>query len=668
MSKRSRSVGKVLVAAMALLLVMCAGGLIGMWQALQPNPVAADLQGRTPAKKAARTLPTRTSEAPSTTLVWSGEVVDVDGHPMEGVQLEWYGTQPGTDIQILGTTTADGRFSVQAPGPGSLSTERPTAPGLLVLEADAHDLRFTGLLSCPVTITVLHPDGTPAEGIEVAAEVAVEKRVIDVYERTTSDADGLARFPDLACGVAYFSPRSPHHVEDSGVTVDSMVEQAGVLQLDVGVRVFGSVTLADGTPVAEGRVYASGAEGDITDGTYTVRVRPDHLHHVVATDFSDGRAEATVDLPAGDPPAELQVDLSLDTPRKVRIHCAGMPDDDCSGTVPLECTETWAPYGASCVNGSCACPEGEAAIRGAGVAVAVEPHDTHVWIDLRDRATLVGTVTVDGVPAPRVTDVCGVQAIRVSEGVAEWASGPPMVTSAACAPDGSFELSALLPGDYVVSVSHSLSGPGGMAALGNMGHTLPPVHVDGERVDIGTIDLSKPVGVIEGVVIDGLTDEGAVYQEVFAYQGSILRPTQFGHTLTRSGGAFTLSGYADGPVTVGLLRRPLQTITVQVVDGSATGIELITVDTEVMDEAGFEVESLDDGLVVTAVEAGGPADGMGLVEGDRVVGVVVAGVDLTDVVGTHPDAIARAMEWLHGPGATLIIDRDGTLLEVPFDG
>ena len=109
--------------------------------------------------------------------------------------------------------------------------------------------------------------------------------------------------------------------------------------------------------------------------------------------------------------------------------------------------------------------------------------------------------------------------------------------------------------------------------------------------------------------------------------------------------------------------------TVQVDDGALTdGVVVETSDATTLETNGFSMRSSADGLVVDEVEPGSPAERAGLMPGDAVTGMLLAGFDMSSTLGRDPDKLVQLVlgHW-DGPGVTLLVERDGEEHEVELD-
>ena len=91
---------------------------------------------------------------------------------------------------------------------------------------------------------------------------------------------------------------------------------------------------------------------------------------------------------------------------------------------------------------------------------------------------------------------------------------------------------------------------------------------------------------------------------------------------------------------------------------------LETAEANVLDEQGFGV---DDDLVVTGIDEGGWAEEAGLLEGDRIVGVTLMGIDSTLLDPKYSEQAAQTVLRHYSGNLDLVVERDGQLYDVGLD-
>jgi len=509
-------------------------------------------------------------------------------------------------------------------------------------------------------VTVLDPDGAPIADQTVRARVEIENHSATGEEIETTDASGVADFTGMSCGVAEIWVRRAGYPQGRRDQVDTLVDQTVTIQLVNGVRVSGHVTDLDDQPIEGARVH-SGNASDRTepDGSYGLMVDPRNLSRVnVSAKGFESESERLRIATADAAETELVLDFVLSPARVVTVYCAGLPDDSCSSVLPLWCTRTYLPIGEPCRGDptTCRCPDGEGAIRGGGLAVELGPDDTEVWLDMSGRGGIRGQVLISGDAVDPSLGQCDVIATRLPNALEDIPGGMSAGATSSCLGDGQFELLGLKAGTYMVMVRTT-------AGEGND----PSIVVDTDVVDIGSIDIGGG-GRITGVVLDGVTGEGAPGVAVVAYSTDGTTLSGMGQTTSGAEGAFTISGLSDGNYEVILSSRPFNTELVTISDGTSDAIELTTGEAGLLDTNGFELETDDAGrLVVQSVDAEGGAAAGGLEEGDVVVGVTIAGMDIGEVMPGLADEITDSvLDHWGGPGVGLVVERDGQREAIAF--
>lgn len=634
---------RVLLALGALFVLVSTLAVVALQQALAPAPASPELTTRTPR----RSLSPRQTTPAASALDVSGQVLAASGGPAEDVVV----TVHTADHTVITTTTADGRFQLHLDAPGRISTDPPSVEDGRYVDASTNTLTLHLVPSCPLAVEALGLDGQPLTEHKVKARAHLAQGQDSAELAAFTDSAGVARFEALPCGVARVWTRHPGLPQARREGIDTLVEQRVTLRFTDGVHIHGTVTNPSGAPIEGARVSA-GAASDHTDdaGSYGLIVDPAKLSRVQAS--APGHVSEAPRLRVDNTQEDVVLDIVLTPARTVTVHCAGLPDDDCGPVEPLFCTRTWLPLGEACRRTSprtCVCPEGEAAIRGGGATVAVEPGQDTVWLDLRDRGTLTGHARLDGGPAP-----CTATAIRLPAGLEDIPGGMAAGGLATCDPTGHFAIPGLKPGRYLLTVRAA-----------GLSHDVPQIDIAAGITDIGTVELGGG-GRIEGVVLDGVTGDGAPGETVLAVASHNDQLTGLGQAVSTTEGRFVIVGLEDGDYDVRLATRPLSTTPVTVSGGESDPIELTTGSAGLLDTHGFALETDDEGvLVVTDVDPDGSAADAGLEPGDRVVGVTVAGIDVgalfPDLADTVTDGV---LDGWGGPGAGLVVERNGETIEV----
>ena len=345
-----------------------------------------------------------------------------------------------------------------------------------------------------------------------------------------------------------------------------------------------------------------------------------------------------------------------------------MPEDLCNN-MPVYCTHPLVPLGEICEQDKrtgqtvCDCSEleGAVAIRGGGKSTLVQVDEDEAWLDFRDGGTLRGRVVASGATVSQ----CDAVALRIPSGLEDLPRGFIAGHKVECDAEGKFEIAGLVDGDWEVIVDAPVDD------VGTAQRVLEPSRVrPRQTVDLGDIELLAGGG-IEGRVVDGLT--GALPAE----QAPILaikrgagkaRSTPFFAEVDADGN-FSFEGLPPGEWELSLFLSPHVKTYVTVEDGAITdGVVVESSDATALETNGFSLAADEDGLVVRAVEPESPAAEAGLMEGDRVDGLLLAGMDIGGVLGEHADRVMQLVlgHW-DGPGVTLLVDREGELVEVPLD-
>jgi hypothetical protein len=514
-----------------------------------------------------------------------------------------------------------------------------------------------------------HPGlGGPVAGAEVVVEVRHNSLLIG-EDAAASDDRGQVRFDDLPCGATTVRAEAPGMV--AAYTELPLSPEAGLVRIDLlmqgGMVLQGRVTGPEGEAVADARISAwPAADTTDADGRYTLTVSPQERVWVRAEAFGyvSSREEARVEEPA--PGITVDLDLELEAARHVRVYCAGMPEDDC-GDVFLSCTEPFVPFGNSCRQWDaleamvCHCPDGDAAVRGGGRSVLIGPDEDEAWLDFRNTGSLVGGVRFEGEPAPG----CDVAVIRIPTGLEDVPRGGFAARRTKTDLEGRYELLGLVEGDWQVEV-HCFDPATGEP----LERSTTPLAVKPRReTDAGELELLGG-GSIEGLLVDGLTGEPISHHPVMGLReaaGAQRRSPALADT--DSQGRFQMGGLPPGQWTLAHPLSPHQSTTVQVEDGVITdGVVIETSEATALVENGFTVAAEGEEIVVSGVDEGGPAWDAGLLEGDVVEGVLIAGFDVGSMLGElEPDLTRLVLGQWDGPGVTLVVDREGERVEVPLE-
>ncbi|HCH61938.1 MAG TPA: hypothetical protein DFR83_03975, partial [Deltaproteobacteria bacterium] len=363
----------------------------------------------------------------------------------------------------------------------------------------------------------------------------------------------------------------------------------------------------------------------------------------------------------------IEVDFSLPSKREVRVWCAGLPSDLCND-MSIMCTHPLSPVGDGCkrdrVSGEtvCDCSEqsGAVAIRGGGKSTLVQVDEPEAWLDFRDGGSLVGRVVANGADVSQ----CDVVVLRIPSGLEDLSRGLVAAHKSECDVEGRFEVTGLVDGDWEVIVEVFLDDTGTLRRL------LEPTRVrPRQATDVGEIEMLAGGG-IEGRAVDGLTGETVDDAPILAVKRGDrnARSTPFFAEIDRNGN-FTFDGLPPGEWELCYFLTPHVRTYVTVEDGAITdGVTVETSEATALETNGFSLAVDDGDLMVRAVESDSPASDAGLLEGDRIEGVLVAGLDIGSYLGDRADRVMQMVlgHW-DGPGVTLVVERDGDTFELPLD-
>lgn len=536
----------------------------------------------------------------------------------------------------------------------------PVAPIVSTLDVTApkrvRAQPLTADSGCTIQVQIVDADEDPVAGaaVTIRGERSGEGAV---YATGTHGWTEPVGWP---CGIVYVSAADGiERTPTLGLLLVEPGPQEVTLTLAGTVRIFGSITDEEGAPIEQATLINGGSTSVATGGRYeiwvpvedpftTVTARGYHTEYISPQGLS---VEAS---------PELEHDLILLSDERVAVFCAGLPGDRCSGML-VNCSTPLLPLGGECSVEEglmlCVCPSGEAAVRGGGRATLIGADDTEAWLDFRDTGSLSGRIVDSGQP---VTP-CSLILVRLPMGLEDIPRGVIVGQRASCAHDGSFVFHGLVSGDWELMLKAS---PGGRDRM------LQPVPLRAqEHKDIGDVEVWEGGG-IEGILIDGLTGEPTsgpilALRQASGDERTMPAPTQ----AARSSGAFSLGGIPAGTWRVFTPMSPHQSVTVVVEDGAITdGVEVITSEATALQANGFSLTSEDDLLIIEAVAPGSPADDAGLRPGDAIVGIMVAGVELSGMGGVSMPSLARLLLGNYdGPGITVLVEQDGEPLEVSLE-
>ncbi len=524
---------------------------------------------------------------------------------------------------------------------------RPEPPGPAFDEVDR----------CALEIILAPEDDALIEEANVRAYMSGSSPRAGERFQATEEGDNRWRIDDLPCGVAGVKATVDGYVPARRDKVDSVVARSVTVPLALGLTLRGTVFDQDGEPIHRAKVRAEHmSDRTDRDGAYEILVDPAELWSVSAS--AEGFLDDSQRLRLPEDSAEDAVlDFELQASREVSVWCAGLPDDSCASVMLIMCTYPLLPWGSVCRGDPtrCECPEGSVAIRGGGQSVELAADSHEAWLDFRGTGSAVGRVLRHGEPVD--CDVFGILLPRV---MPDLRSGFMDGRDAECDADGRFLVQGLAEGRWQLEIS-----------LGSAKRSVNNLAISaGQQTDVGEIDLSGG-GLIEGVVLHGLTGQGAPGEMVMAVTAVVeddVPATQ--SVFTGSEGAFQIRGLDDGSYLVVTSSRPFTRESVEVRDGAADReVVLTTGDADLLDENGFSLITDEAGeLVVDQVAPGGFAAGAGLHPGDQIDGVLIAGFDLASVLPSLEDQLVETvLEHYGGPGVSLKVTRDGQQLEVELE-
>lgn len=646
-----RDLRRLMLAAGVLVLLTVLGTVTMWWKVMAPPPALPEL------RKQSRSLPTRQGAPESTpAFVVRGSVVGIDGLPAVGVTILARSVTGGEPVPFA-TTDGQGQFLANTDVPLVIEVEGTADPASNLATPDSGPLTFVMLDVCPMTVRVVDELNQPVGDTLVHAKVrSAQRGAASLRTQATTDEAGTARLDALVCGVAELWARVPGYAVRRRKNVDTVTERTAVLQLTRGLRVEGTVMSAGGEPIDAARVSA-GEASDRTDadGHYALRVDPDRVTHIRATANGFGDHQDRL-RPTGMETTPILYDIVLDSIREVSVHCAGLPDDSCADILPILCTHPAFPTGTACTQYPdgrtlCRCDNGDVAVRGGGTAVAVGADESEAWLDMRDRGGITARVLRGGVPAP-----CIAMGTRLPKGLEDIPGGLAAGTKGTCDADGRVTMRGMKPGDWLLNIESS-----------GETRTLDPILIGDTVVDAGNIELLSG-GRIAGVVIDATTGEGQPGAVVVALGDASGMP-RLGQGRSGTEGIFTIEGLKEGDYEVFLATRPFTRIPVTVPVTSDEELVLETGEGTLLDRNGIGLSTDEQGdLVVDALDPSGSAATAGLMEGDIVVGVTIAGVDMDELPpGLSADVTDFVLDQWSGPGAGLVVERDGERVDIDLD-
>ena len=640
-----------------LVAVLCIGGLVLALLLGKLKPETAD-----PTLVYAPPTPAARISAPPVYAVQvSGSVRFPDGSPADDMLVRAW--RPGQGRVSQTRSDSDGHYSLGVQVGDSVNlASRSSTPTAHPVDAPVDDLDFVTPARCPIDLRVEDPNGEALFPGEANARIQTDGFLqTSNLRKVDLDESGWSTL-ETACGQGHIEVSIPGWSHGRAQVDTDAVHEVTVV-LERGVEVFGHVRTTSGDAVTAGTVRAVlvGAQVEVDEeGAYSLFLPRSDSHRVTAEAQDPGLLEESHILRLDPDKGSFELDFELQPFRRVEVKCVGLPDDSCKTVTPVFCTLPRLPAGELCSGNptTCACPKGEVAVRAGGKSVLVPTDEKLALLDFRDASGgVTGRVLMGGQPSR-----CRWTVLRVPD----WdtlgsnlSGGGVLARQGRCDKDGVFNADKLEIGTYIVELS-----------IGELRNPQPDVAVAGSIVDLGDIDLGGGA-VITGVVLSGVTGEPENNQPVltsFAERETV-NPVGAG-ALSDQDGVFEITGLEDGSYAVFLAQRPLERISVQVVNGVASqDVVLETGQAKLLEEQGFAVATSSQGtLQVSGVTAGSLAESAGLIPGDEIAGIIVLGVDVLEVA---PNFASQATNWAldnySGPGMTLVVKRGGQEVEVPLE-
>jgi hypothetical protein len=484
-----------------------------------------------------------------------------------------------------------------------------------ILDADGNTVRDAAvrLVSPSVPYTVYAEAKTSAAGTFSFAHVGLEHvRVVADH-----DPDGTVTSAEL------------HVAEGQSTEITLVLSAAGAVR--------GTVVDADDHPVAGATLFVEGVPWAVRSatsdaaGAFRLAIVPNGVTSLVAV--ARGYKTARVALPRRDDPVELVVHVRLESgapalgdvldpdgnPIKARVvACEGQPSEATAvsgddGTFQLPPSAIGCPAVAQH-------DEYEAS------TAVLLAEGRRAQLRLRAGGAIEGVVVDDaGNPVPSFT--IGVESYSGAQPRSLRSTPPRKVDD----PRGAFRLERLAPGRYVL----------GAGAQGKSPGRSDPVDVAGGIATINVRIVMPLGGAVSGHVFD---EHHAPLEGVnlrFDAVSSVVDSSA--HATTDGAGLYRLEGAPTGPFTLlaqkeGYRVRMISGLRVDARGTLAQDIALSAVD----GGAGLEFAGIGanltltpEGVTLTAVGAGDPAERAGLRPGDRILGIdgdSTDGMSLTDAL------------------------------------
>jgi hypothetical protein len=495
---------------------------------------------------------------------------------------------------------------------------------------------------------ILDADGNTVNG--AAVRLVSPTVPYTVYDDTKTDASG--RFSFARVGAERVRVAADHDPDGAVTSAELHVAEGQsteiTLVLSAASAVRGTVVDTDDHPVAGATLFVEGVPWIVRSATsdaageFRLAIVPYGVTSLVAV--ARGYRSARVALPRRDDPVELVVRVRLEAgapaegevldpdgnPIKARVvACDGQPAE--ASAVSADDGTFQLP--ASAVGCSAVAQHDE--YQASDAVVLVEGHRAE--LRLRPGGAIEGVVVDDtGAPVPSFT--VGVESFSGAQTRSLRSTPPRKVDD----PRGAFRLEKLAPGRYVL----------GAGAAGKPPGRSDSIDVSGGVATTGVRIVLPLGGTVTGHVFD---EHHAPLEGVdmrFDAVSSVIDSSA--HATTDGVGRYRLEGAPIGPFTLraqkdGFRIRMMsglrvdargtlaQDLTLNAIDGGA-GLEFAGI--------GANLMPAPEGLTLSAVGAGDPAERAGLRAGDRILAI--------DGEGTDGMSLADALQRLRGEAGTSV--------------
>jgi hypothetical protein len=495
---------------------------------------------------------------------------------------------------------------------------------------------------------ILDADGNTVNG--AAVRLVSPTVPYTVYDDTKTDASG--RFSFARVGAERVRVAADHDPDGAVTSAELHVAEGQsteiTLVLSAASAVRGTVVDTDDHPVAGATLFVEGVPWIVRSATsdaageFRLAIVPYGVTSLVAV--ARGYRSARVALPRRDDPVELVVHVRLEAgapaegevldpdgnPIKARVvACDGQPAE--ASAVSADDGTFQLP--ASAVGCSAVAQHDE--YQASDAVVLVEGHRAE--LRLRPGGAIEGVVVDDtGAPVPSFT--VGVESFAGAQTRSLRSTPPRKVDD----PRGAFRLEKLAPGRYVL----------GAGAAGKPPGRSDSIDVSGGVATTGVRIVLPLGGTVTGHVFD---EHHAPLEGVdmrFDAVSSVIDSSA--HATTDGAGRYRLEGAPIGPFTLraqkdGFRIRMMSGLRVDARGTLAQDLTLNAIDSGAgLEFAGIGANLMPapEGLTLSAVGAGDPAERAGLRAGDRILAI--------DGEGTDGMSLADALQRLRGEAGTSV--------------